>query len=287
MKLRFVAVALGLLAPALAGCLSVPPPPDTYVALGDSYTAGPVIPNQIRPYGCLKSDHDYPHLVAPSDGLPKFVDMSCSGAKTDDMTAPQEVDFDGPNPPQFTPLNNMTGLVTITIGGNDIGFTDIAINCGTPVPAGHPCQDKYVVNGVDTIRQTIDATAPKVAAVLQGIHNRAPRARVIVLAYDAILPEDPLVPGTPEGCYPQMPLAPEDVPYLRGVQKYLNDMIEAQASANGAEFIDMYALSIGHDACQLPGTRWVEPVTPTSPAAPVHPNQLGMNAARDAVLAEL
>ena len=117
-----VVLTLGLFA---AACFPTSPssPPDTYVALGDSYTAGPIIPLQIPPYGCLKSDHNYPHLAAPSTALPKFVDISCSGATTDEMTNPQDVFPDGPNPTQLSALDFMTGVVSLTIGGNDIGFT--------------------------------------------------------------------------------------------------------------------------------------------------------------------
>ena len=72
---------------------------DNYVSLGDSYVAGPLIPNLIgSPFGCIRSDHNYPHLAAPSIGL-SLRDPSCSGATTDDMTQPQDVDPDGPNPP--------------------------------------------------------------------------------------------------------------------------------------------------------------------------------------------
>jgi hypothetical protein len=71
-----------------------------YVALGDSYTAGPVIPvQQTNPTGCLRSDHNYPHLVATSIKGALLTDVSCSGAKTDDMTQPQSVDG-GTNAPQ-------------------------------------------------------------------------------------------------------------------------------------------------------------------------------------------
>jgi hypothetical protein len=53
----------------------------SYVALGDSFTAGPVIPNQLDdPIGCFRSDHNYPHLVAATLRPTKFADASCSGA---------------------------------------------------------------------------------------------------------------------------------------------------------------------------------------------------------------
>jgi hypothetical protein len=41
---------------------------DNYVSLGDSYAAGPFIPNPTLPLGCLKSDHNYPHLAAGGIG---------------------------------------------------------------------------------------------------------------------------------------------------------------------------------------------------------------------------
>jgi hypothetical protein len=75
-----------------------------------------------------------------------------------------------------------------------------------------------------------------------------------------------------------VPVTNEDVPYLRAKQKELNGMLAAQAAANGATLIDAYTVGIGHDACQLPVIRWVEPAAPASPAAPLHPNLFGMQA---------
>jgi GDSL-like Lipase/Acylhydrolase family len=249
--------------------------------LGDSFTAGPLIPLQeTDPLGCLRSDHNYPHLLAEALGVAEFRDPSCSGADTGDMTEPQGV-TPGPNPAQFDSLDAGTEVVTLGIGGNDIGFSEIIENCGSLTPTGHPCQDHYVVDGRDELSDRIEMTAPKVAAVLDGIRLRAPSARILVVGYLAILPE------SGPGCWPQMPIAPDDVPYLRGVQKQLNGMLEEQAVAHGAEFVDAYAASVGHDACQLPVVRWVEPVVPASPAAPVHPNLLGMQGYAAAVLARI
>ena len=254
---------------------------DSYVSLGDSYTAGPVIPNQIGPpYGCLRSDHNYPHLTAPAIGLP-LRDPSCSGAKTDHMTQAQNVDPDGPNPPQFDSLDADTQVVSITIGGNDIGFSSIAQSCVTYNPFGSPCRDKYNSGGVDQVSQRIQATAPKVAAVLQGIHSHSPSARIFVLNYAAIFPE------TGNGCWPQMPVAYADVPYLRAKEQELNQMLADEAAANGATLVDWYTASIGHDACQLPTVRWVEPVVPVNPAAPIHPNAAGMRGAADVLISAI
>jgi lysophospholipase L1-like esterase len=194
-----------------SGCLN-------YVALGDSYTAGPLIPaQQTDPAGCLRSDHDYPHLTAAALDGALLRDVSCSGATTGDMTNAQNVSG-GSNPPQFDALGPNTDAVSLTIGGNDIGFVSIAENCSSARNSGTPCRDKYVVNGHDTIADRISSTAPKVAAVLRGIHDRSPHAKVFLLGYLDILPDN----GT--GCYPQMPITDGDVPYLRDKEKQLNAM---------------------------------------------------------------
>ena len=59
------------------------------------------------------------------------------------------------------------------------------------------------------------------------------------------------------------------------------------AKRNHARYVDVYKPTIGHDVCQPVGTRWVEGLKPTSPAAPIHPNALGESAMAKAVLAAL
>ena len=240
-----------------------------YVALGDSFTAGPLIPVQVPIFGCLKSNNNFPNLTARELGLP-LKDASCSGAETEDMTNPQGVSPDGPNPPQFDRLSKKTRIVTLQIGGNDIGFSSIARDCTSTSNQGTPCQDTYVHDGRDELSERIQATAPLVAAVLDGIAARSPKARVFVVNYAAILPH------SGSGCWPQMPITDGDVPYVRAKQEELNAMLATEAAAAGAELIDWYAASVGHDACQLPVIRWVEPVVPVNAAAPIHPNLGGM-----------
>src|ERR1700712_1556811 len=154
----------------------------TYTALGDSYAAGPLIPNQsLNPLGCFRSDHNYAPLTASAKGL-TLTDVSCSGATTNDMTEAQNVE-PGPNPPQFNGLNAGTGVVSMTIGGNDIGFTEIIENCITYNPFSTPCKDQYDPGGKDQLPERIAADAPKGAAGLQGIHTRSPKAPVFLVNY--------------------------------------------------------------------------------------------------------
>jgi lysophospholipase L1-like esterase len=258
--------------------------PLDYVALGDSYAAGPLIPLQYgTPPGCARSDHNYPALTSQALATASFVDVSCSGAKTGDLTAPQETEA-GTNPPQLDALAVDTDLVTISIGGNDIGFSEIVEECATRSPTepdGAACRDFYNSGGSDELAARIDAAAPKVQAGLQGIIARSPAADVLLVGYPTIVPDDG------PGCFPAVPFSPGDTQYLRETTKNLNDMLAEQAALAGVDYVDTYTPTIGHDICQLPGDKWVEGLAPTSPAAPMHPNALGMEAMSAAVVAAI
>jgi GDSL-like Lipase/Acylhydrolase family len=194
------------------------------------------------------------------------------------MTAAQSTSA-GANPPQPDALSAATKVTSLPIGGNDVGFTEILENCLTYDPFAHPCRDRYGAGGNDQIAARIEATAPKVAAVLPGIRQRSPAARVLVVDYAAILPD------TGYGCVPQVPLAYSDVPYLRAKEKQLNAMLAQQATANGARLVDDYAPSVTRNACTGSGTRWVEPLVPSNAAAPFHPNARGEAGVATAVAA--
>jgi lysophospholipase L1-like esterase len=270
--LAAAATLLALVAlPASSGA-AIGKSPMHYVALGDSYTAGPVIPVQrVDPIGCERSTSNYPALLAGTLHIRDYTDVSCSGAKTVNMTAPQTVPL-GINPPQFDALRPDTDLVTLTISGNDIGFTEIIFTCArlsATDPFGNPCEREATAGGGDFYAQRIADAAPKVAQVLAGIRARSPHAAVLLVGYLRILPPE-------VGCYPVFPVARGDVPYLDGLEQQLNAMLADQAGSHGAAFVDSYKRSLGHDACELPGTKWVEGTVPTSPAAPVHPNAIGM-----------
>jgi hypothetical protein len=72
-----------------------------------------------------------------------------------------------------------------------------------------------------------------------------------------------------------VPFTPDDMAYVDGVEKALNAMLARAARAEQAVFVDTYTPSVGHDMCRLPGTRWIEPLLPLSPAAQFHPNAAG------------
>ncbi|MER5433271.1 SGNH/GDSL hydrolase family protein [Streptomyces sp. NPDC002588] len=249
-----------------------------YVALGDSYTSGPLIPRQVDA-NCARSDNNYPSIVAARLGASPFKDVSCAGATTEEMWKSQ-----GTNGPQLDALRRDTDLVTVQIGGNDMGFGTIIATCAQLAaqdPAGNPCQRYYGTSGVDRLTVAIAQTAPKVARVLRAVHARAPHARVLVVGYPDLLPDD----GS--GCAPSVPFATRDFPYLRDTEKLLNLMLRAVARHSGADYADTYGPTVGHDMCKPPADRWIEPLQPASPAAPAHPNAKGEAAMAEAVLRRL
>ncbi|MDQ7806409.1 SGNH/GDSL hydrolase family protein [Amycolatopsis sp. A133] len=241
-----------------------------YVALGDSAAAGPLIlpPDPSSP-GCLRSLADYPHVAAKELGVP-LKDVTCSGATTADMTAPQQTSS-GAVPPQLDALSEQTRTVTVTIGGNDIGLVGAATSCINLLPGLTPdCVDRFTAGGHDQLAEKIAAFEPVWGALLDAIHAKAPNADVFVAGYGTYLPRN--------GCWPIAPLTPRDANYIQGSIDKTNAALARQAAAHNAHYVDVRTASAGHDVCKLPGVKWFEGVLPTSVAAPMHPNADGMAA---------
>jgi hypothetical protein len=159
----------------------------------------------------------------------------------------------------------------MTIGGNDEGvFGNSFFGCATVSATnvlGDPCQQKYGSTFTD---QIVNQTYPHLVAALTAVRQKAPAATVVILGYPQILP-----PVGELSCYPSMPIAMGDVPWLNHEEAVLNAVIAKAAQQTGARFVDMSASSTGHDVCQPIGTRWVEPAIGPVNAAPVHPNATG------------
>jgi lysophospholipase L1-like esterase len=245
-----------------------------YVSLGDSYTAAPLVPNPTgSPILCGRSTNNYPSDVSRALSPSSFTDASCSSATTADMTQSQSLEGGVQTaPPQFNALKSNDALVTLGIGGNDAGLIGVAEECGkldVIRPFGTACKNHYTSGGSDPNRAAINATGPKVAAVIQGIHARAPHAEVLVVGYPDGLPTN----GS--DCWPLVPLSAGDITYFNSLETALNTVLRNAANANGAAYVDTFTSSIGHDACKAPGTAWVNGFIPTSAAFPLHPNRAG------------
>jgi len=270
-----------------------PEPHGPYVALGDSYTSGTGIPDQVgTPAGCGRSSRNYPALVARYLGLDADLvhDASCSGATIADLTGPQST-TGGANPAQLSALTAGTALVTVGIGGNDLDFTGILTRCialdaigalldrlGRTTDEDAPCRAYYTADGTDRIQQRIRAASTRLAAALTRIHRLAPHARVYVVGYPDLLPA---TDGA--ACAHVLGVTTGDAAYLNSAEVRLNSALQQQATAAGDTYVDTYAASLGHDACSAAATRWIEPLIPTAGGAPLHPDAAGQQGAADAV----
>ena len=100
-----------------------------YVALGSSMAAGPGIPPRDRaaPLRAGRSAGNYPHLVAQRLGL-DLVDVTYSAATTAHVLTDRQHD----QPPQADALDGSEVLVTVTIGGNDVGYIPLLTAAALP-----------------------------------------------------------------------------------------------------------------------------------------------------------
>jgi lysophospholipase L1-like esterase len=261
-------------------------PSGPVVALGDSYTAGALLPvdRLAKPSGCLRSDKAYPVLVAHALGAPLKV-AACASAGVKNMTQAQQTyllkNYLGTNPAQLTALAPDDRLVLLTLSGDDMGFLNVLQECvklSFTRPWGSPCEANYTKGGTDQLADGVTAEAPKMAQVLAEIAARAPRARIVVVGYPDLFPQS-------GGCWPKVPITNGDVAYLRGIEVKINAMLAATAISAGATFVDTYTPTTGHDFCQPESVRDVEGLLPGSLAFPFHPNARGQAAMAAAVLA--
>lgn len=275
--LRRLVLAVFVLAFTLQPGVHAAIPVNGYVALGDSFAAGPAIsaPGP-GPLNCMKSVANYPHLLAAGLVPAEFTDVTCSGADMGHMLTPQRL-LDGANAAQLDALNAGTEVVTLQIGANDINLAEVLGNCTSLLPLFAPCRDRYASGGTDEIGNRIQGTGNRLTTLLADIGARAPNATTFVVGYPSILPKG----GA--GCWPTILMTPADTTFLAGKFQELNAMLESRAEAAGAVFVDTYTPSLGHDACAPRESRWIEPNIPLSPAAPFHPNARGMVGMADAI----
>lgn len=258
---------------------AVAPPPASYVALGDSFTAAPFVPNSVEARGCYRSTSNYPALVAAALGVDDFTDVSCSAADTTHMTSPQTTALGQRVPAQFKALTEETELVTLGIGGNDFDvFGTMVQRCPqlrTEAPRGAPCRDAFGAAGDDSLVARIERTQRRVRQVVEQITERSPRARVLLVNYPRIVPE--------RGTCRDLPLARGDYAYARAISERLDAALRTVAEQTDAELVDLWQASEGRDICA--DEPWVNGArTDFSRALQYHPFAEGQQAVADLVV---
>jgi len=135
---------------------------DKYVALGDSYSAGNGANSTNLDASCNRNTYAYPYLLTQQKGY-TLTFVACAGAVTGDVINSQ-----------VNSVTSDTKLVTITIGGNDIGFTNLIIACTT---LGCSSQIAASQNQINT------QLPAKLDATYNAIRAKSATARVVVLGY--------------------------------------------------------------------------------------------------------
>ena len=241
-----------------------------YVALGDSYSAGPLV-TTIRsdPSGCVRSTDNYPAFLAGWLSVETYTDVTCSAADTADLTTSQRL-LDGKRAaPQLEALSEDTDLVTLGIGGNDFRIFSSLIDC---IEA---CSDEVQ----HLLLQNAGRVERRVAGAVREIAGRAPDAKIYVVGYPQVLPEDKTCRA--------VPLQPAELAVATRIATRLNESLRAGAEAAGATYVDVDPASEGHDVCAGKAA-WINgPHMRMGIAAPFHPMLAGMRGVAAEVFAAI
>lgn len=252
-----------------------------YVALGDSYTAGPLIAPQAKgsPPICGRSGGNYPSYLASYLGVTTLHDVSCSGAVTADLTSSQSTrmglqdNASAAIPAQLNALKPSTDLVTLGIGGNDFDLfsgTIAACTLGNPDASTTKRCGARAASGEPDALAKARAVRAHVEKAIAGIRQRSPKAKIVVVGYLRLVPDN-------RTCA-TVAIAKGNVSRVNAIEQQLNASLKAAATGSGATFVDAYGLSKGHDICSG-ANAWVNgSQTLLFRAAAYHPFREGMDA---------
>jgi lysophospholipase L1-like esterase len=196
-----------------------------YVALGDSYASGTGTRSYISDgTSCQRSTYAYPSLIAASRGY-SLNFKACSGAKIPDVTNTQ-----------LSALSSATNYVTISVGGNDAGFSSVLTECAQPWWSSD-CDA-----AINTAQAYINNTLPgKLSTLYASIRAKAPNAKVVVVGYPRIF--------NGEDCNAGTWFSPTEESRLNATADLINSKTAAQASAKGFSFANPTSRFIGHAVC--------------------------------------
>ena len=222
-----------------------------YVALGDSYSSGVGAGDYISSSGsCDRSPNAYSALYNNAHHPSSYVSVACSGAKTTDV-----------NSSQLSALSASTSLVSITIGGNDVGFSDIMQTC--------------VLDGTDDCVAAVQTAENKAQSQLpgllnttyNGIRSHAPNAKVVVLDYPVFYDLSASI------C---VGLSDESRTKIDEGINLADGIIKTAATSHGFTFADVRSQFTGHQLCSG-GTKWLHALNFTDITESYHPTAAGQS----------
>ena len=257
LRRRRTAVAAGLATLAIAAGLAAAPAQAVdktkYIALGDSYAAG----QGAEPYKndtCYRSENTYSELAADTKAIKLIKNAACSGDTTQEVVATQ-----------LRQLNKTTELVTITAGGNNLGFGDIVTNCGSADPAlAAACAQ---ASAAASALLGSGQLAADVAAMIQSVQAAAPNAKIVVTGYPYLFDPFNLDPG-----HPMTPFILQATALANELNRNIADAVrDTDTEATEIEYVDVRAAFAGHGI--ISDDPWINGATGTADS--FHPNAEG------------
>lgn len=242
-----------------------------YVALGSSFAAGAGLGPLERdsPLLCARTVNGYPQQLARMRGL-SIVDMSCGGAMTPHLLRGGQF-FQGP---QIRTINRATRVVTVTVGGNDIGYVgDLSLLAARKDKTLFGWLVRRLWKGPKPpVRRDYDGLRAELTATLKAIHERAPEATVVVATYPTVVP--------PTATCERIGLTETEAAMMRAVADQLAATTRAAARDGGAIVVDMQTAGAAHHACS--GSPWTTGWRGAH-GAPFHPTRSGAEATARAI----
>jgi lysophospholipase L1-like esterase len=219
-----VATAVGCVLALTVGAQAALAATVNYVALGDSYSSGVGAGSYLDSSGdCMRSTNAYSQLWANAHSPASYVSVTCSGARTTDVSANQ-----------LGALSSSTTLASITVGGNDVDFSGVMEDC--------------VIYGTDTCVSDVNQAENEAQTQLPGeldtvydnIRSHAPNARVVVLSYPRFYDDQWYCVG----------LSSTSRDKINEGADVLDGVISSAASRHGFVFADVRSsFASGHEIC--------------------------------------
>ena len=220
-----------------------------YVALGDSYSSGLGAGHDIASSGsCDRSSDAYPALWSAANGPASAVSVACAGATTSTVLSSQ-----------IQALSTATTLVSITIGGNDVGFSSVMETC--VLSSTGSC-----VSAIDAAESEMTSQLPaELDGVLDAITASAPNARVVVLGYPHLYDL-----SRSAGCFG---LSGTDRADLNQAADLLDGQIQKAATRHDDVFADVRPAFAGNEICD--SSSWLHAVNIFDLSESYHPTAAG------------
>ena len=250
----------------------------TYVALGSSMAAGPGIP-PIVDRGAMRSGRNYPHQVAEALDL-RLIDATVSGATTATVLHTPQRTLTGRRPPQIESMVPEADLVTITIGGNDLGYIGkLTAGSFLGTVAGLPLILPTLRSAIRsrsrfaTAPEAFETVAASIAEIVTEVRAIAPAARVVLVDYLTVI-------GSHAQRSRVLPLTEDEQALVRATADGLADAFVTAAKAADTELVRASVASVDHGVGSpepwVTGFEWGNPMR--QGRIPYHPTLAGMTA---------